>query len=328
MGNTTYEEIDKEILENVLISGVWGTIGSEFIKSCKYIADYRDNKYGLLTYSNTAALEAVLRSFGIGYGDEVIIASYGNPINSMTISAVGATPIFTDIEYETGTISIEKLTSVITDKTRAIIVDQIAGNTCDIEKVKKICTYNKIYLVENALDGFKTTFKNIQSSKYSDVSVADLGTLAGLDLGMGGAILTDNEDIFQSSYAYHNCGRHFGEYNNLKVDFILGGNMRITEWQSALVKNRLNKLDSKLELNRIKAFNIISELQSNYLIPLKQVENSCSFSDSVIFIYNESKNKYVSKDYVINDIQAKGFKVRKGFKAIHRQSFFVSEYFD
>ncbi len=327
VGNTTFEKQDKEILNNVLTSGVWGTIGPEFIKSCKYIAEYRDNKHGLLTFSYTAALEALLRSLEIGYGDEVITSSYGNPINSMTISAIGATPVFIDIEYETGTISIERLAPYITDKTKAVIVDQIAGNACDIEMVKNICTERNIFLIENASDGFKTTFKDIQTSKYSDASVFDLSTPAGLDLGMGGAILTDNEDIFQSSYAYHNCGRHFGEYNNLKVDFILGGNMRITEWQSALIRNRLNLLNLKTEDHKINELKTVSTLECGYLIPLKKIEYSSSFPSSVVFIYNESKNGYISKDNVVKDIQAKGFKLINGFKAMHRQPFFTTEYF-
>ncbi|HOA32902.1 MAG TPA: DegT/DnrJ/EryC1/StrS family aminotransferase, partial [Clostridia bacterium] len=80
-------------MREVLFSGRWGTISPKSVEAQAAIAEFMERKHGLCLHSANAALEALLRSLDIGYGDEVVVASYGNAMDSMAVSCIGAKPV-------------------------------------------------------------------------------------------------------------------------------------------------------------------------------------------------------------------------------------------
>lgn len=97
-------------------------------------AAYVGSKYAVATSSGTNALHLLMKSYGIGKGDEVITSPFSFIASSNCILFNQATPVFVDIEHKTFNIDIDKIEERITAKTRAILVVHIFGMPADMKK--------------------------------------------------------------------------------------------------------------------------------------------------------------------------------------------------
>lgn len=222
--------------------GQWGTIGPHFLNANQVIAKHAGVKHALVTFSASAALETILRGKNIGCGDEVVIASWSDPVDSMTVAAVGATPVFANVSQENPTLTPDAIAQVLTEKTMAIIADLSA----DIAGLSAHCKEKGIYFILNLGDAWGAAQHGIPVHQYADSAFVDMSEGCALDLGLAGAIITDSEEDFPLFYAYHNCGRPMGDGATLSFDEIIGGDLRVCEWQSVMIPGRLAQLEEKI----------------------------------------------------------------------------------
>ena len=297
------------ILLDVLSSGTWGTVGPRMFEAGNLLAGYLNMKYALITHSRTSALEVLLRAMEITYGDKVITASYSDPMDSLTAAAVGAEPVFADIDYNTGTISPDSVEARIKSEVnvKAVIADIIGGNPCDAAELARICKENDILFILNAGDGVGTMLNGIEICSYADAVVYDLSVGGLLDIGKGGAVVTNGQNCYYSSYSYHTCGRSIGgDTTALEFDKIIGGDFRVTEWHACLLREALEKAGETLrvraekvkETDRQNQIDIIDGgISSRSYVILKDRAGDCGTQDCAVY------------------------------KVMHRQPFFESGYF-
>ena len=240
----TAAEADR--LVNVL-DGQWGTIGPRFWQANKALADAAGCGWALTVFSASAALETLLRAHNIGRGCEVLTAAWSDPVDAMTVAAVGAVPVFADVDPVTLTLTPETLHPRLTDRTRAVIADLPGGTPCDAAALEVFCRERGLLFFLNASDGWGARLLGKPVWSYADAAFVDLGTGRFPDVGLCGAVLTDREEHYQLYYAYHNCGRPIGDGATLAFDAIIGGDLRVAEWQAALLPARLAALPDVLD---------------------------------------------------------------------------------
>lgn len=297
----------EKALYEVLRSGRWGTISPKSLEAAEVLMKYMDKQYGICTHSLSAALESLLRSLDIGYGDQVIVASYGNPVDPMVVAAIGAQPVFADIDISSCTVSADSVIENINEKTKAVVIDSYAGEYGNIDKLTEICKEKGIYIVLNLGDELYPVKDDVSAI------VVDIGSESSLNVGLGAAILTDYDQIYQVAFAYHNCGRVPGEVNNLKVENFIGGNMRIAEWQACLVESHIQKYEEKRNLK--------DELSEPSLSFVR------GFNDRKVYIYDMKKNDNIPVDEYILTLNEKGIHAKQQYVAMHKEPFFCSEYY-
>lgn len=228
-----------EVLDND-----WGTIGPKSIEAAKVLSEKLDIKHALMLHSAAASVETVLRSLEILYSDEVITASYSDPIVPMAVATVGAVPAFADIETNKA-LSVSSVERKLTSKTKAIVAD--ASAELDICALLKLADSKNIKLIINL--GSYADFRPEYKAAYASI----------IAFPCGGAIVTDTDKAFDLACAYHNCGRPMSKECTLKFDAILGGDMRITEFQSVVIMDilaneREYKANKKQLMHRAEAF--------------------------------------------------------------------------
>ena len=311
MKYTVKSETEERTLVSVL-PNAWGTIGPWFQKSSLEIGAFLGKQYGLMVYSPSAALETVLRGWNIGFGSEVIVAGWSDPMDAMVTAAVGAVPVFADICEKTMTLTAETVNKCVTDRTRAVIADLPCGNPCDAAALKELCSARGLYLILNLDDAWGTCWNGEQIASFADAAIVNLSQDKVVDLGLAGAVVTDDPDWNNLFYAYHNCGRPFGDgSNSLSFDAILGGDMRITEWQASMVSGRLAQLPGIVETNRTCADALV---EKKGLTPVHVPENGTSSRNGILI-----RREEILKE---KDVEAK-----KVYPAMHLQPFFRSDYF-
>ncbi|MBQ4152880.1 MAG: DegT/DnrJ/EryC1/StrS family aminotransferase [Oscillospiraceae bacterium] len=310
-----------EQLRNVLPNS-WGTIGPRFVEASEAIAAHFSMKHGLLLFSVSAALETILRGWNISYGDEVIVASWSDPLDSMVTAAVGATPVFADVCPDTFTLSAAQLEGCLTPNTKAVIADLPAGNPCNAKALSAFCKAKGIRLILNLGDSWDTTFEGKPIASYADAAFLNLSEQKVVDLGLAGGIVTDDADSFNLFYAYHNCGRPFGDGCTLSFDSIIGGDFRVAEWQAALLVAAMPGIADTVATCRARYDEIVT-LTKDGFAPIQTVENGRSSCAGVLLAPNGG-----DQTAALKKLSEAGYAVSAPYAAMHGQPFWSNGYFN
>ena len=130
------EDLDRVTKE--VLSSAGYIMGKNVIGFEKEFAEYIGTKHAISVGNGTDALVIALKALGIGEGDEVITSTFTYFASAECISAVGATPVFVDVEKDTFNIDPTKIEEKITEKTKAIIPVHIFGQSADMDAINKI----------------------------------------------------------------------------------------------------------------------------------------------------------------------------------------------
>ena len=211
--------IDQRVIDEVtaaLQSG-WITTGPRTKLFEKKISAYCGCKTTVAVNSWTAGMEVLLRWWGVGPGDEVIIPVYTYCASANVVLHTGATPVMVDISGEDFNISVEKINAAITEKTKVIMPVDISGYPCDYdaiyalveakrtlfsptnEKQEKI---GRILVAADAAHSFGATYKGKVSGAIADVTCFSFHAVKNLTTAEGGAICFNLPDGFDHEEIY------------------------------------------------------------------------------------------------------------------------------
>lgn len=246
-GHQSVDESDVQAVVEVL-RGDNLTCGPAVKAFEKAICDYTGAKYCVAVANATAGLHIAAMAAGIGYGDEAITSPITFLSSANCIAFVGARPVFADIDSETANVDPEEIEKHITDKTKAIIPVHFAGQSCDMERIAAIAKKHNLVVIEDAAHAIGSDYKDVKvgSCKYSDMTVFSFHPVKTITTGEGGAVTTNDPELYAKLCAYRAHGTHKeGEMSNTWEYEMreLGYNYRITDFQCALGRSQLSKLD-------------------------------------------------------------------------------------
>ena len=141
------EEIEAVI--RVLRSGILAH-GPEVEAFEKEFAEYIGTDYAVAVANGTAALDLILRAYGIRQGDEVITTPFSFIATANAVLYQGARPVFVDIDPETYNLDPNRVLEAITPRTRAIIAVHLYGHPADMKPLQEIAQNHRLILVEDA----------------------------------------------------------------------------------------------------------------------------------------------------------------------------------
>jgi dTDP-4-amino-4,6-dideoxygalactose transaminase len=188
--NSTYVA---KVLETPFLTS--GPIGKEVEAQ---LSEYFDVKHTKLVNSWTNGAVATLLALDIGPGDEVIVPAMTFIATANVVELVGATPVFIDCDPDTLLITPELIKAAITKNTKAVIPVHMYGQMCDIKAIKEILPkVQKISIIEDCAHTFEAKFNGDKPGKYSDVSIFSFYATKNVTCGEGGAIITNDEKLFE-----------------------------------------------------------------------------------------------------------------------------------
>ncbi|HPY63464.1 MAG TPA: DegT/DnrJ/EryC1/StrS family aminotransferase [Bacillota bacterium] len=255
-----HAELYEQAILETLRSGIY--IGGEQVKLFEQeFAAFCNRKYGISCGNGTDALVLVLRALGVGYGDEVITVSFTFFATAESIAAVGATPVFVDVDEKTYCIDASMIEARITEKTKAILPVHIYGQCADMDAVNAIAKKHGLFVIEDCAQAVGSTYKGKPAGSLSDAGCFSFFPTKTLGAnGDGGMIVTGNEDIARAckSLKQHGSGedglytlqneykRHGEEFpENIPIgkdkyhNYLIGYNSRLDAVQAAVLRKKL-----------------------------------------------------------------------------------------
>jgi dTDP-4-amino-4,6-dideoxygalactose transaminase len=189
-GNSSYVA---KVLETPFLTS--GPIGKEVEAQ---LCEYFGVKHAKLVNSWTNGAVATLLALDIGPGDEVIVPAMTFIATANVVELVGAKPVFIDCDPDTLLITPELIKAAITKKTKAVIPVHMYGQMCDIKAIREILPKDqKISIIEDCAHSFEAKFNGNKPGKYSDASIFSFYATKNVTCGEGGAIITNNANLFE-----------------------------------------------------------------------------------------------------------------------------------
>ncbi|MGB3534184.1 MAG: DegT/DnrJ/EryC1/StrS family aminotransferase [Microcoleaceae cyanobacterium] len=236
-----YQQIHHEVttaLQAVLASGYYigGTVVEQFEQQ---LANYIGVSEVISCNSGTDALFLALRALEIGPGDEVITTPFTFIATAEMISAVGATPVFVDIEADTFNLDIEQIKSAITEKTRAIIPVHLFGLPVNMTRLMAIAKTHDLMVIEDCAQATGAQWQGQKVGSIGHIGCFSFFPTKNLGAcGDGGAITTHDSDLALKISQLKDHGQS-SKYCSETV----GVNSRLDSLQAAILSIKLQYLD-------------------------------------------------------------------------------------
>lgn len=232
IGEEEIAAVNKVLLSGMLAQGpMTASFEAEMAKYC-------GTKYAVAVNSGTAAIHAALYSVGIGPGNEVITTPYSFIATINPIIMLGAKPVLVDIQPDTFNIDVDKISKVITKKTKAIIPVHLYGQTVDMAPLKALAKKHNLKIVEDACQAIGAGYKQSRAGNLGDLGCFSLYATKNIMSGEGGIVTTNNKKYAELIRQFRQHGMT-AQYEYVDV----GYNYRITDLQAAIAGEQLKKVD-------------------------------------------------------------------------------------
>ncbi len=236
------ETEETELLE-VLRSGKWW-FGEKVRRFEREYAAFQGAAYGVSCTTGTTAIEMALRALGVVAGDEVIVPPYTFVATASTAITVGAIPIFADIDPDTLCLDPLDAARKITARTKAIVPVHVGGRIADMEAINTLAKQYDLTVIEDAAHAWGSQWKGRGAGTLGRCGTFSFQVSKNITAGEGGILVTDDEDLADLCRSFTHCGRTkqgaWYDHDNL------GSNLRLTEFQAAILIAQLTRIEDQL----------------------------------------------------------------------------------
>ena len=317
------DDEDVNLITNIIKRGNGWAMGPEIEEFESQIKKFVGCDYCITLNSGTSALHATNLAYGLGKGDEVIIPSFSFISTANSVLFVDASPVFADIEEENYGLDPNDVERKITEKTKAIIPMDYAGQSCKIFEIKDIAKENKLILIEDAAEALGSSVKGNKVGSVSDTSIFSFCGNKVLTTGEGGAVVTNSKDIYEKVKTIRSHGRmdttsYFNNPSSSNYS-MLGYNWRMSSITASLGISQLQKLDKIISMRKRNAETLSKHLSKHSEI---QVPDLPEGYDHIYQMYSirlkDKKTRNDLKKYLLNlKIFCKVY-----FDPIHKMQFY------
>ena len=255
-------------------------------------------KRSLLMTSGTAALTSALVGMGVGPGDEVIVPAYTYIATAMAVVAAGAIPVIADIN-ETYTLDPAEAEKKITPRTKCIIPVHIQGFPCDLDAICALAEAHGISVLEDACQADGGSYHGKRLGTVGKAGALSFNQFKVITAGEGGALLTDDDTIYERALIYHDASAiaFFGDQlKDVTEPQFCGTEFRTNEVAAAILHQQFLKLDGILaDLRKNKA--LLAQAAAPYyrIGPSNDIGGDCGVTLPIVLESEEKGRAFCEK---------------------------------
>ncbi|MBI2026259.1 MAG: DegT/DnrJ/EryC1/StrS family aminotransferase [Deltaproteobacteria bacterium] len=269
-------DIGEEELNEVVDSfrSGWLTMGPKVKTFEKGLSSFLNVPYALAVSNGTVALDLILKSMGIGPGDEVIVPAMTFFASTSTVSYQSAVPVFVDIDPQTFNLDPNCIAEAITKKTRAILFIDYGGNPADYDNLLKVSKRHGVPLIQDGAQSLGAVYKGRPVGAQAQVASMSFHMAKVMTTVEGGMIFCRKKSLWHDMLKRRNHGEPAGKKYTHAV---LGTNARMSDIHAGIGLAQFNKLPLLIEKRKQVAKlydHIFSSKKSKIQVSTTPYENS------------------------------------------------------
>ena len=221
----------------------WGDYHTKFEQ---HACDYLGVRFALATSSCTGALHLSMLAAGIGPGDEVIVPEISWIATASAVSYVGATPIFTDVRYDSLCLDADDFRRKITPRTKAVLPVHLYGQSAPMTEIVAIAKEHGLKIIEDAAPALGTTCDGKLAGTWGDAGCFSFQGAKLAVTGEGGLLVTNSETIYERAKKLWDHGRVPGTF---QIDTV-GWKYKMSNLQAAFGLAQLERIEHLIRCKR------------------------------------------------------------------------------
>ncbi len=320
----SYSDAESDAVAAVLRSNRVNQWTGEHVKAFEQeFAAWCETPHAVALSNGTLALDVALKALNIGPGDEVIVTPRTFMASVSSVITAGATPVFADIDADSGLITANSIAPHITDKTRAIIPVHLAGWPADIPAVQALIGNRDIAIIEDCAQA--------HGAKLNGKPVGGLGTIGAWSFcqdkimttgGEGGMVTCNDPELWSKMWSYKDHGKSYDAVFNRQhppgfrwVHESIGTNWRMLEMQAVIGRIQLKQMADWTERRTQVAYRLHSALQPfahALRTPLPSAEITHAFYRFYAYVRPEGLRNGWSRDRIVSEAVAAGIPLYQG----------------
>jgi dTDP-4-amino-4,6-dideoxygalactose transaminase len=313
---------EEDALVRVIRSGRWNR-GDNVAAFESAYASLTGAKHCLATANGTSALITSLSALGIGPGDEVIVPPYTFVATINAVLLLRALPVFVDTDIETFQIDARKVERAVTGNTKLILPVHLGGSAADLDTILEVGRRRGITVLEDACQAHLAEWRGRKVGTYGKAGCFSFQASKNLNSGEGGAILTDDDELIEGCYRFHNNSRG---RRNTGDDFSyrgIGANLRLTEFQAALLTAQMTRLQEQVRTRDANAAHLTKLLSQIPGITPARMYGGCTRNayHLYMFRYDASRFAGLPRAAFIKALAAEGIPTQSGYTPLNKQPF-------
>lgn len=325
---------EEEINEvNDSMRSCWLSTGPKVAKFENLIKNYVNTKYVKAVNSCTAAMHLSLIVAKVGVGDEVITPALTFSATANVISHVGATPVFVDVEKETGNIDVAQIEKKISKKTKAIMPVHMHGRPCKMEEIMKIAKKHNLIVIEDAAHALGASYKNKKIGSIGDFTCFSFYATKNLSTGEGGMVSTKKKkwaDLIEM-YALHGMSKGaWKRYSDKGYSHYLikvpGYKYNMMDLQAAIGIHQFNKFE-KMQKRREEIWKQYNKAFSDLplILPAK-IEKDIDHAYHLYTILIKPEKLKINRDFFLKALHMENIGVGVHFISLHLHPYYKNMY--
>ena len=326
-GRQSITEDDISAVADVLRSD-WLTTGPKVAEFEEAFAKVAGTDHAVAVSNGTAALHAAMAALEIGPGDEVVVTPMTFAASVNAVLYQGGTPVFADVEPDTLLLDPAAVESKVTDRTRAVIAVDYAGQPCDYDALRVVTDAHGLALHDDACHAVGGSYRGRPVGSLADMSTFSFHPVKHMTSGEGGMITTDDTELAQKMRVFRNHGittdhRQRAASGAFFYEMVsLGYNYRLTDIQSALGLNQLSRLSAWVERRQAIARRYDAAFAANPAVTPLVVRDYAQHAYHLYMVQFDLDQLVVDRARVFDALRAEGIGANVHYVPVHLHPYY------
>lgn len=296
--------------------------GSECREFEKEFATWCGTRYAIALANGTLALDLALKGLNIGSGDEVVVTPRTFIASVSCVVNAGATPVFADVDPDSGNLSAATIKAVLTPRTRAVICVHLAGWPCEMDPIMALAADRGLKVIEDCAQA--------HGARYKGRSVGSIGHVGAWSFcqdkimttgGEGGMVTVNDEALWRSMWAYKDHGKSYAAVYERQhapgfrwVHESFGTNWRMLEIQAVIGRIQLRQLKAWAARRAGHAEKILSicRLFDCVRTPVVPEDQEHAWYKCYVYVVPANLKNDWSRDRILAEVNARGVPAYQG----------------
>ncbi|MGD0652953.1 MAG: UDP-4-amino-4,6-dideoxy-N-acetyl-beta-L-altrosamine transaminase [Thermoguttaceae bacterium] len=330
-GRQSIDEHEIAAVAEVLRSD-WLTTGPKVAEFERAVAAVAGAKEAVAVSNGTAALHAAMYAIGIGPGDEVIVPTMTFAASANCAAFLGGVPVFVDVDPDTLLIDPDLIEAKITEKTKAVVAVDYAGQPCDYDRLQPIVDRHGLVLVDDACHAIGGSYKGRPAGSLAVLNTFSFHPVKHVTTGEGGAITSDDPELIRRMRMFRNHGittdfRQRETAGSWVYDMVdLGYNYRLSDIQCALGVTQLAKLPQSIARRQAIAAKYGAAFAKMSGVRPLSVHKDVSHAYHLYVIQLELEKLIVDRGQVFQALRAEGIGVNVHYRPVHLHPYYRTHF--